>query len=103
MSRAVRTLNADWFVYFWHLDNIIDENIDAMDPSQMAQISESLREIWHADPISVSRLEPQTLLDHGGAAGAWRICVDSACRPLDSGPDSPPEYLITPCPPQTQN
>ena len=55
---------------------------------------------YHPKDLSVPEIR---LANHGGVAGAWRICVEAACSALNSGPDSPPEYLITPCPPQTQN
>lgn len=52
---------------------------------------------WQYQPRSV-QLRELHLANNGGEAGAWRICVQGACRALPSGPGTPSEYVIGPCP-----
>jgi hypothetical protein len=63
ISSVVRTLNADWFVYFWHLDNLVDEDTESLPRSLWPQLSESVCEIWNADPQSVPRGKAQSPLE----------------------------------------
>lgn len=51
---------------------------------------------WQYHPKD-RRLEELRLANFGGAAGAWRICADGACRELPSTTGSAAEYLIQPC------
>ncbi len=43
------------------------------------------------------QLKELRLANNGGAAGAWRICVQGRCRALPSAPGSASEYVIRPC------
>lgn len=54
---------------------------------------------WQYHPANV-RLSEIHLANHGGVAGAWRICTDGTCTALPADEASPGEYIIEPCPAQ---
>lgn len=63
ISSVVRTLNAEWFVYFWHLDNVIDEGLEPLSRSQRVELSDSICEIWNSNPITLTMLKPKAQLE----------------------------------------
>ena len=51
---------------------------------------------WQYHPAGL-RIPEIRLANHGGTAGAWRICTAGECRALPSGNDSPDQFIIKPC------